>query len=1386
MEKDNTKKEIVQITPDNIKELNIGVGSVIKDDRGDYWKITKADDFYADMHICDKDGNKIENFVGNAVRSAFGGGLTGLLNDGVTICYIETESPEITKNPLSHVKFYVTEFAEFPTYNDTENMSLPEAVSFMRQANSTKDNESKFGTPVCFTIGLEIDGERFGNDGSSYNPLTGEFDTLMYEANSLFRKYGGHALNSIAEEIEKQNKELPENKKMPCNFNRADFGLEEKNESHVSPSEIGKNKIEIKPVTLEEILDVMEFNLEPQKNGTFKIFDRQLGEYKDNRSHLPDTDENNWTFTNATEIFERLDIYINDYFIHDMEECLEEGGVTLRGDETLEDLCACAKQQLEAGITTVSEGELNLAMGIVHPETVIMPESLISQEQISNHLKKTDEKTNYILEKLAKAGIEVVTDKDEFEKILKNEEILQKMAKESLVEELFETTNNEELNPQIDALTINDVNLKDDYINISEKTPFIFKECGLDDFPVNMYKQKLARAFFLEEQKFGERLTHGHKGEFSSNIVKEVFKNLGNPRYVFNSKLDTTNPDNFYLIGVYDQLDEQKNPMVVSLHFNKNRKEIEANWITSIYGKRKKILVNDWTRKGYLVYMNDLDIEKAPAEVVTLQMRVSKSASAYLNRIKKKSDFVNDLEIAFFAQNNQIYGFAHNGKIYLNPDIMNSEVAVHEYTHLWDTYIQKTNPELWNKGLEVFKNTSLWNDVINDENYSDIKNNENLVLSECHARLCGKIANEVLQKVLERDGDLKKSDMINWDNETWEYIGIEFRTAAIKVLEAETKEFSFNNTKEFLEQFLSSPMKDLFQKELNMKLEKTYEQKYPSYIKNRFVLEQNHPDGWAVGKKMWVVWDNLLNQRGRSGGFFDTEKGIEAGNKELNEIIDSVNKSETEALEKEYEGNGVYTCQLFSDYSGYGSTTTRHDMLFVSAKNNKSGTGIDVAGVRDSDSGTIRSYVKDYAKRNNILSDGIIVSFNPVDKRKEANKLWTDFSMLAKETDTSFVYQDGDKESRYAFAIDYAQKHNLPCFLIDNEISRKVANDVDFVVFCKDYEDIITKVKSLSEENSKLVEFNGKPKVLEGVTASELLNDRPIKTEELSENQDDKKQTNSIELTSDDLKNAKALLPKEQYQLVLSYTQGEESEHFKGIIKEISSKAENIKGKGEILTEDEKHPLAFKYTLGNSSFYFSEWDGDDELFGYVVLNEDTQNSEWGYTSLSELKNTGGLDRNGFPVMPEMTFYGLEETIEKQISIDYPELSEKMGFSHKKNHNEELISEFGKEILETLDNRKLEHSAYNICCAAQFVLRSMDSSERKEVFSMMEKCGCQGKYIKENTEDFLTKCVLAENKTANSEYTRKQLYERINKACSTKKTEANKGIQDPESDYDIEI
>lgn len=59
----------------------------------------------------------------------------------------------------------------------------------------------------------------------------------------------------------------------------------------------------------------------------------------------------------------------------------------------------------------------------------------------------------------------------------------------------------------------------------------------------------------------------------------------------------------------------------------------------------------------------------------------------YLYEYKSQSS--NKSSLQSMKYNSNTYGFVHEGKIYLNPEIMNSEVAVHEYTHLWDNYTQK-------------------------------------------------------------------------------------------------------------------------------------------------------------------------------------------------------------------------------------------------------------------------------------------------------------------------------------------------------------------------------------------------------------------------------------------------------------------------------------------------------------------------------------------------------------------------------------------------------------------------------------------------------------------------------------------------------------------------
>jgi len=61
------------------------------------------------------------------------------------------------------------------------------------------------------------------------------------------------------------------------------------------------------------------------------------------------------------------------------------------------------------------------------------------------------------------------------------------------------------------------------------------------------------------------------------------------------------------------------------------------------------------------------------------------------------------------------------------------------------------------------------------------------------------------------------------------------------------------------------------------------------------------------------------------------------------------------------------------------------------------------------------------------------------------------------------------------------------------------------------------------------------------------------------------------------------------------------------------------------LYETENVALADKilyhhFYIGCCSWYLAEYDGSDTCFGYVILNGDYFNAEWGYFSMQELES----------------------------------------------------------------------------------------------------------------------------------------------------------------------
>lgn len=114
--------------------------------------------------------------------------------------------------------------------------------------------------------------------------------------------------------------------------------------------------------------------------------------------------------------------------------------------------------------------------------------------------------------------------------------------------------------------------------------------------------------------------------------------------------------------------------------------------------------------------------------------------------IFKEEDMKIKDHIRFFKDNEGTsYGFTVNGKIYVDPRIATAETPIHEYSHLWATAMQKANPKEWENIVGLMKNTSIWNEV--KANYKDL-HSDNEIADEVLATYSGRAGAEKLRKIV--------------------------------------------------------------------------------------------------------------------------------------------------------------------------------------------------------------------------------------------------------------------------------------------------------------------------------------------------------------------------------------------------------------------------------------------------------------------------------------------------------------------------------------------------------------------------------------------------------------------------------------------------------------
>ena len=70
--------------------------------------------------------------------------------------------------------------------------------------------------------------------------------------------------------------------------------------------------------------------------------------------------------------------------------------------------------------------------------------------------------------------------------------------------------------------------------------------------------------------------------------------------------------------------------------------------------------------------------------------------------------------------------------------------------------------------------------------------------------------------------------------------------------------------------------------------------------------------------------------------------------------------------------------------------------------------------------------------------------------------------------------------------------------------------------------------------------------------------------------------------------------------------------------KERLAKVPKLYETEHIATKDKEIHLHF--FIAGSDWYICETDGEEMMFGFCILNNDFEMAEWGYVSLSELRN----------------------------------------------------------------------------------------------------------------------------------------------------------------------
>ena len=331
-------------------------------------------------------------------------------------------------------------------------------------------------------------------------------------------------------------------------------------------------------------------------------------------------------------------------------------------------------------------------------------------------------------------------------------------------------------------------------------------------------------------------------------------------------------------------------------------------------------------------------------------------------------------------KNGEVYGAKlPDGTIYINPNKLNANTAIHEFSHLWEQVM----PNAWKKGLELFKETStgkkLFNQLKSEGNYSTLS--DDLIWSEALNTHIGNIGEQQYQNP---KGKMK--EFVDW-----------FKTTMAKFLNAVG--IKNNWTKETnLSAFTDTVLGDLMG-ERELDVEGNTENGHPDFqiigergAANLDKMEEatTRLDNLGKAREMETSGKSPLETRLATGW----EKGVDGKwryeIKDLSIISDDATVSGYNNLQEWFDGNKRTDGKLsLINFAGITSRQTRREAI-----NNAKNRGFDITNIFD-------AYPK-ISEINIELSDveGSKGSYNPITNTITLNK-----KLSFKEADSTLIHE---------------------------------------------------------------------------------------------------------------------------------------------------------------------------------------------------------------------------------------------------------------------------------------------------------------------------------------------------------------------------------------------